>query len=143
MTPFLALLLIPLLVTFISPMLERRVATWVSAVAFLIPMLSALYGLLTSHKGEELLIALPNPVGDFYLLYDSVSHAFGFTICLVSAMVAIYSLPYMRHRFEEIHAENTGSSTTSTQWRCSGSFTAGISSCSTSSSRSPCLRRLC
>ncbi|MFN3384337.1 MAG: complex I subunit 5 family protein [Archaeoglobaceae archaeon] len=103
MTPYLALLLIPLIVTFVSPLLERRVATWVSTIAFLLPMLSALYGLLTFHEDEELLMALPAPVGDFYLLYDPVSHAFGFTICLVSAMVAIYSLPYMRHRFEEMH----------------------------------------
>lgn len=102
---FLAPLLIPLIVTFISPMLERRAATWVSAIAFLIPMFSALYGLLTFHEGEELLLALPAPVGDFYLLYDPISHAFGFTICLVSAMVAIYSLPYMHHRFEEMQSD--------------------------------------
>lgn len=103
MTPFLALLLVPLFVTFISPLLEKRTATWISAIAFLLPMFSALYGLLTAHSGEELLFELPSPVGDFYLLYDTVSHAFGFTICLVSAMVAIYSLPYMKHRFEEMH----------------------------------------
>lgn len=105
MSEFFASLLIPLLVTFISPLLEKRVATWFSAIAFLLPMLLALYGLLTLHNGEELLFTLPAPVGDFYLLYDPVSHAFGFTICLVSAMVAIYSLPYMKHRFEEMHAD--------------------------------------
>ncbi|MEM2324638.1 MAG: complex I subunit 5 family protein [Archaeoglobaceae archaeon] len=107
MTPYLFLLLIPLIVTFLSPFFERRAATWISAISFLLPMFSALYGLLTMHKDEELLFALPSPIGDFYLLYDPVSHAFGFTICLVSAMVALYSLPYMAHRFEEMHAKES------------------------------------
>jgi len=101
---FLAFLLIPLIVTILSPLFERRVATWISALAFILPMFSSLYGLLTMHRGEEILFTLPEPVGDFYLLYDPVSHAFGFTICLISAMVALYSLPYMSHRFEEMHA---------------------------------------
>jgi NADH-quinone oxidoreductase subunit M len=33
---------------------------------------------------------------------DAISHAFGLAICIVSAMVALYSLPYMKHRFEEM-----------------------------------------
>jgi len=101
---FLAFLLVPLIVTILSPLFEKRVATWISALAFILPMFSSLYGLLTMHRGEEILFTLPEPVGDFYLLYDPVSHAFGFTICLISAMVALYSLPYMLHRFEEMHA---------------------------------------
>jgi len=99
---FLIFLLIPLIVTFLAPLFEKRKATWISAIAFLLPMFSSLYGLLTMHRGEEILFTLPSPIGDFYLLYDPVSHAFGFTICIISAMVALYSLPYMAHRFEEM-----------------------------------------
>jgi formate hydrogenlyase subunit 3/multisubunit Na+/H+ antiporter MnhD subunit len=97
-------LLFPLLVTFILPVFRPRAATLISTLSFLIPAAVALYGLLSAHSGEELLFGVPPPVGDFYLLYDSISHALGFTISFVSAMVALYSLPYMRHRFEEMGA---------------------------------------
>ncbi|MGB2842486.1 MAG: complex I subunit 5 family protein [Halobacteriota archaeon] len=42
------------------------------------------------------------PIGEFYLNFDFISHAFGLTICMVSAMVALFALPYMKHRFEEM-----------------------------------------
>jgi NADH-quinone oxidoreductase subunit M len=102
LSAFLYALLFPLIVTFILPVLRPRSSTFLSALSFLIPATTALYGLLTAHRGEELLINVSAPIGDFYLLYDPISHAFGFTISLVSAMVALYSLPYMRHRFEEM-----------------------------------------
>ncbi len=97
-------LLLPLLVTFILPVFRARAATLISTLSFLIPASVALYGLLSAQRGDELLLGVPPPVGDFYLLYDPISHAFGFTISFVSAMVALYSLPYMRHRFEEMDA---------------------------------------
>ncbi|MEM0214719.1 MAG: complex I subunit 5 family protein [Archaeoglobaceae archaeon] len=102
---FLLILLFPLLITFILPIFRARIATALSTISFLIPAFASLYLLLTAHRGEELLMNLPAPIGDFYLLYDPISHAFGFTISLVSAMVALYSLPYMKHRFEEMGAK--------------------------------------
>ncbi|MEM0302820.1 MAG: complex I subunit 5 family protein [Archaeoglobaceae archaeon] len=102
---FLLILLFPLLITFILPIFRARIATALSTISFLIPAFVSLYLLLTAHRGEELLMNLPAPIGDFYLLYDPISHAFGFTISLVSAMVALYSLPYMKHRFEEMGAK--------------------------------------
>ncbi|MDI9642335.1 MAG: complex I subunit 5 family protein [Archaeoglobales archaeon] len=102
---FLHILLFPLLITFILPIFRARIATALSTISFLIPAFVSLYLLLTAHRGEELLMNLPAPIGDFYLLYDPISHAFGFTISLVSAMVALYSLPYMKHRFEEMGAK--------------------------------------
>jgi NADH-quinone oxidoreductase subunit M len=42
------------------------------------------------------------PIGEMYLNADFISHAFGLTICIVSAMVALFALPYMNHRFEEM-----------------------------------------
>ncbi len=95
-------MLIPLFATFILPFLRAREATVVSAISFLIPMFVALAQLLTLQSYEVPVIDLPAPIGEFYVLVDPVSSAFGFTICLVSAMVALYSLPYMRHRFEEM-----------------------------------------
>ncbi|MET1124883.1 MAG: complex I subunit 5 family protein [Archaeoglobaceae archaeon] len=98
-------ILVPLVVTFLLPFFRAREATALSAISFLVPMFVALYELLTLQKYEVPLVNLPQPIGDFYILVDPVSNAFGFTICLVSAMVALYSLPYMKHRFEEmLHA---------------------------------------
>ncbi|MCS7144595.1 MAG: complex I subunit 5 family protein [Archaeoglobaceae archaeon] len=102
MSLFLYILLFPLLITFILPIFRPRIATALSAISFLFPAIASLCLLLVAHRGEELLMNLPAPIGDFYLLYDPISHAFGFTISLVSAMVALYSLPYMKHRFEEM-----------------------------------------
>ncbi len=95
-------MLIPLFATFILPFLRAREASAASAISFLIPMFVALAQLLTLQSYEVPVIDLPAPIGEFYVLVDPVSSAFGFTICLVSAMVALYSLPYMRHRFEEM-----------------------------------------
>lgn len=95
-------LLLPLIATFILPLFRARIATLISALSFLFPAVVSFYALLVSHRGEELLFNVSAPIGDFYLLYDPVSHAFGFTISIISAMVALYSLPYMRHRFEEM-----------------------------------------
>lgn len=106
MSAILNALIFPLLVTFILPLFRPRIATILSTISFLAPAGTALCALLSAHRGEELLMNLPAPIGDFYLLYDPVSHAFGFTISLVSAMVALYSLPYMRHRFEELDAKD-------------------------------------
>ncbi len=98
-------LLIPLVVTFILPALRPKAATWVSAASFIIPMFATLYYLLALQSFETPLFDLPQPIGEFYILADPISNAFGFTICLISAMVAIYSLPYMKHRFEEMHVD--------------------------------------
>jgi len=96
-------LLTPLIVTFILPAFRPKAATWISAVSFLIPMVVTLGLLLTTKESIVVpVMDLPSPIGEFYLLADPISNAFGFTICLVSAMVALYSLPYMKHRFEEM-----------------------------------------
>ncbi len=100
-------LLIPLVIMFILPALKPKAATVVSALSFLIPMLAILYYLVTLQRFEVPLFKLLPPVGEFYVLVDPISSAFGFTICLVSAMVALYSYPYMKHRFEEMGSDVT------------------------------------
>ncbi|WP_456469692.1 complex I subunit 5 family protein [Archaeoglobus sp.] len=95
-------LLIPLIATFVLPALKPRVAALISTLSFLVPMVVTLALLLTLQNFEIPIATLKAPIGDFYLLADPISNAFGFTICLVSAMVALYSLPYMKHRFEEM-----------------------------------------
>ncbi|MCS7121105.1 MAG: complex I subunit 5 family protein [Archaeoglobaceae archaeon] len=93
---------IPLIVTFLLPALREKAATALSTTSFLIPMVLSLYSLLKLQSYNVSLFDFGPPIGEFYILVDPVSNAFGFTICLVSAMVAAYSLPYMRHRFVEM-----------------------------------------
>lgn len=99
---FVVSLLVPLIAAFVLPALRPRVATLASTLSFLFPMVVTLGLLLGRAEFEFPIVSLAPPVGDFYLLSDPISNAFGFTICLVSAMVALYSLPYMKHRFEEM-----------------------------------------
>ncbi len=102
---FLHLLIIPLVVAFIAPILKPKGATYLSATAFLIPFFAIIYRLFLPGPAEILLMRFSPPIGDIYLNLDYISHAFGLTICLVSAMVALFALPYMEHRFEEMKVE--------------------------------------
>jgi len=95
-------LLIPLLAAFVTPLFKPRVATIVSSVAYLIPFVFILYCLFDGITFEERFIDFVEPVGNIYLFSDVVAYSFGLAICIVSAMVALYSLPYMQHRFEEM-----------------------------------------
>ncbi len=98
-------LLIPLIITFIAPFFSPKRATIVSFLAFIVPFFITLWALLSGYEFELPLMNLGKPIGEFYLLADPISNAFGATICLISAMVALYSLPYMKHRFEEMRDE--------------------------------------
>jgi len=98
-------LLVPFVVTFIAPFLRPKAATVLSFLSFIVPFFVTLWALLTGQSFELPIMDLGKPIGEFYLFADPISNAFGLTICLVSAMVALYSLPYMMHRFEEMRDE--------------------------------------
>jgi len=96
------MLIIPLVVVFIAPLLKPREATHLTVLAFLLPFFSILYCIFGGCPREILLMQFSPPIGDIYLNLDFIAHAFGLTICVVSAMVALFALPYMEHRFEEM-----------------------------------------
>ena len=93
---------IPALAVIIAPLLKGKLPAYLSALAFLASFASILYDLIVNASYYIPLFYALEPVGKIYLFGDVVSHAFGFTISLVSAMVALYSYPYMKHRFEEM-----------------------------------------
>lgn len=95
-------LLLPLIAAFIAPLLKPKVATYLSSIAFLIPFSAIIYCLFYGCPTKIHLVNFAAPIGEFYLHFDMISHAFGLTICLVSAMVALFALPYMAHRFKEM-----------------------------------------
>jgi NADH-quinone oxidoreductase subunit M len=101
----LEILLIPLLASFVAPFFKSRDATAISFASFMIPFFYFLYCLIAQQSFEVYLISFAKPIGDFYLFSDAISNAFGIAISIVSAMVALYSLPYMKHRFEEMEKD--------------------------------------
>jgi formate hydrogenlyase subunit 3/multisubunit Na+/H+ antiporter MnhD subunit len=95
-------LLLPLIVVCIAPLLSSKKATYLSAISFLVPFFAILYCIIKGYTPEISIMTLSAPIGEIYLNFDYIAHAFGLTICIVSAMVALYALPYMVHRFEEM-----------------------------------------
>jgi len=99
------LLTLPFVASLLAPFLDAKKATHLLSISFLIPFFGGLVGLFTLSNQEINLASFSPPIGDFYVLIDPVSNAFGLTISMISAMVAYYSLPYMLHRFEEMGFE--------------------------------------
>ena len=95
-------LLLPLIVTFIAPFLRPKGAVYLSFFSFIIPFFYILHRLLTGISEEFHVMDFSPPIGEIYIFSDSISNAFGLAICLVSAMVAFFSLPYMQRRLEDM-----------------------------------------
>ena len=95
-------LLLPLIVVCIAPLLSSKKATYLSAISFLVPFFTIIYCILQGCTPEISIVTLSAPIGEIYLNFDYIAHAFGLTICIVSAMVALFALPYMVHRFGEM-----------------------------------------
>ena len=96
---------IPIIAIVVAPLLRGKLAAYLSAAAFFLSFIVLLYDLSVNNQYSVPLITAGEPVGKIYLLGDTISHAFGFTIAFVSAMVALYSYPYMKHRFEEMELD--------------------------------------
>ncbi|WP_245526130.1 complex I subunit 5 family protein [Archaeoglobus profundus] len=89
---------IPLVALIIAPLIVR--GHLITSLAYVLSCI--LIALKLTSRGYIHLLSFPSPVGDFYLFSDGISNIFGFTIALISSMVALYSYPYMKHRFEEM-----------------------------------------
>ena len=98
-------LLLPLVVAFVAPLFSPKRATYLSFLAFILPFFAIIYSVFKVAPFEIPLTTFSPPIGEFYLHFDFISYAFGLTICIVSAMIALFALPYMKHRFEEMGRE--------------------------------------
>lgn len=96
---------IPVIAIVLAPFIRGKGAAYLSALAFIASFFLILYDLVVQSNYTVFLFNALEPVGKIYLLGDTISHAFGFTIAIVSAMVALYSYPYMKHRFEEMELD--------------------------------------
>ncbi len=95
-------LLVPILASLLAPFLNPKRATHLVSISFLIPFMAALVSLFQFSSYDFPIMNFSPPIGEFYILVDPVSNAFGLTVCIISAMVGYYSFPYMIHRFEEM-----------------------------------------
>ncbi len=100
-------LLLPILAILISPFLRAKKGAIFSGFIFLISFLAIIYNLFIGNTFYITLFNAVEPIGRIYVFGDAISHAFGFTIAFVSAMVAFYSFPYMKHRFEEMGIDSS------------------------------------
>ena len=89
---------IPLVALILAPLIRR--GDLITSLAYILTCV--LIALNLNSKSYVHLLSFPPPIGDFYLFSDGISNIFGFTIAFVSSMVALYSYPYMKHRFKEM-----------------------------------------
>ncbi|HUV02671.1 MAG TPA: complex I subunit 5 family protein [Desulfobacteria bacterium] len=101
----LILILLPLLSAIIAPLLKPKAATYLTSLFFLLPFFGIIYSVLTNYTPVIHLMTFSAPIGEIYLNFDFIAHALGLTICIVSAMIAMFALPYMQHRFEEMELD--------------------------------------
>ncbi|MFQ5710838.1 MAG: NuoM family protein [Candidatus Geothermarchaeales archaeon] len=108
----LSTVILPMLISLVFPMLGRRVKEKVLAAissASLLYSLIVITALIASSRVRE---GVVDPVyfthafvGSFTMLLDPLSSPVAFSIALVTALVAIYSLTYMGHRMKEMREE--------------------------------------
>lgn len=104
--------IIPFITSVFLPIIGRRVRESVLAFLSGISLLYSLIviGFLTLYPGltegvQDPVYAVHPLLGSFTMLLDGLSGPVAFSIALVTCLVAFYSVPYMRHRLEEMERE--------------------------------------
>ena len=92
------ILLAPLLYRLGSRTKERT--GWIAFAILLYPLAVSTYALLSGKNIVDPLISISPIVGSFGMLTDGLSAPIFFIISLLSAILAVYSIPYMKHRIE-------------------------------------------
>jgi NADH-quinone oxidoreductase subunit M len=104
--PLVAALLLPAIGKKVKP----KTLSAISAALLLYPLVIIVVFIFAPGLG----VGIVDPVyfnnsriGSFSMLLDGLNGPIAFSIALVTTLVSIYSLPYMRHRFEEMEKENS------------------------------------
>ncbi|MFQ6011121.1 MAG: proton-conducting transporter membrane subunit, partial [Nitrososphaerales archaeon] len=109
---------IPIILAPLAYLLGKRIGSRAGWFAFAALLYSTLLLLMTGTFGGEYLEAYPwQPIGVFGLQVDGLSLPFAAIIMILSAALALYSIPYMQHKIEEdLHSSksNTEGSVEST-----------------------------
>ncbi len=110
----LSAVIIPLVAAFLLPVIGRKVApktlATISTLLLAYPLVIVTISLFAPGLG----VGVIDPVyfssariGSFSMLLDALSGPIAFSIALVTTMISLYSVPYMKHRFEEMEKENS------------------------------------
>lgn len=110
----LSAVLVPILVSLTLPFVGRKLhgkaIAAISSLSLLYPLFVIVFFTFLPGLSEGVVdpAYFQNPyVGSFSMLLDGLSGPIAFSIALVTCMVAIFSLPYMTHRFEEMKAQGS------------------------------------
>lgn len=95
-------LVLPIAAAGLTAVLGKRASLYTAVISFLPLIGYSLYGIFANFDYLVPLGRLPSPIGSMLLINDGLSNSFGFTIALVTAMIAIVSEPYMEHRFKAL-----------------------------------------
>ncbi|MEM2430090.1 MAG: NADH-quinone oxidoreductase subunit M [Nitrososphaerales archaeon] len=114
-TPLLfSTILVPFIFSLIMPFLDKRVSVKTIAIISTLTLLYSLAVITSLILRYGLNEGIVDPIhfrhaliGSLTMLLDSLSGPIAFSIALVTSFVAIFSLPYMKHRFEEMEKEGT------------------------------------
>ena len=110
----LSAVIIPLLAALLLPAIGRKVNPKTVATIATLLLVYPLIVIVISLFDPGLGVGIVDPVyfsaariGSFSMLLDGLSGPVAFSIALVTTLIAIYSVPYMKHRFEEMEKENS------------------------------------
>ena len=103
---------VPIVISALLPLVDKKVKPKildaVCAALLLYPVAILGWLILSTRLSEPIVdpIYFQSPrLGSFTMLLDPLSAPLAFSIALVTSLVSIFSLPYMRHRFEEMEGE--------------------------------------
>lgn len=107
--------LVPFVGSILLPLVDKRLGKNAAKISVLLLMypLAIIAFLLLYYQNDIIIDPIyfsDSRLGSFSMLLDPLSMPLAFSIALVPAFVAIYSIPYMEHRFKELEREGGKSS---------------------------------
>ena len=132
----LSAVIVPLIAAILLPMIGRKVSPKTIATISTLLLLYPLIIITVSLFAPGLGVGIVDPVyfssariGSFSMLLDGLSGPIAFSIALVTALIAIYSVPYMKHRFEEMEQEDSKQPSWGTYYMLYVMFAAAMIGC--------------
>jgi len=93
---------VPIILSPIAYVLGKRIGIRIGWFAFIVLLYSTILLIFSSTLSTDYLEEYNwDPIGTFGLRLDGLSLPFAITIYILSTVLAVYSIPYMKHRIEE------------------------------------------
>lgn len=135
----LSIVVVPLLASILLPFIGKRTSpktiAAISSVLLAIPLAAIAIFLFYPGLGTGIVDPVyfsSIRIGSFSMLLDGLSGPIAFSIALVTTMVSFYSVPYMKHRFEEMEKEKVSKPAWGTYYMLFVMFSAAMLGCALS-----------